>query len=60
MEKEKKKNPIKDEDLDQVTGGVGYDDDTDHPNYDVNNDIPEPDPFALIPPTVDDDGYISF
>ena len=59
MEKEKKKNPIKDEDLDQVTGGVGYED-TVRPKDDVNNDISEPDPYALIPPTVDDEGYITF
>jgi len=58
MENEKKKNPIKDEDLDQVTGGIGYDG-TIHPENDVNNDIPEPDPFIpLIPPTLDGDGFI--
>ena len=58
MENEKKMNPIKDEDLDQVTGGAGYDD-TVFPKDDV--DIPEPDPFiSLTPPTLDRDGLIIF
>ena len=60
MENEKKMNPIKDEDLDQVTGGAGYDDSF-CPKDDVNNDIPEPDPFIpLTPPTLDGDGLIIF
>ena len=57
MENEKKMNLIKDEDLDQVTGGARYDD---HVLCKDDVNIPEPDPVTpfTLPMLVNDDSIL--